>query len=987
MQANGVVHRDIKPDNILLMSPPTSFDLDESVDSNGAPIARLPRNNLVRQQREAAEREQALLSQRGDTKGAALHHRASQDSGTYLPPAVGVPGPSGVILPRLRASSVVATTPSSSTRQQRQSIDSGAIPSGSRPPVSPPAPSQSFGGPANSGKTAAHPYGPADSMQTAGHPVMSESSDWGGQHSGSTLHHHHGTSSTVYMQAMPPWVQGESTEEFTARWRQLNAEYAEVLDQPAPPDAMIGDFTFAVQFGNGRVLSEPCGTPYYLAPEILEVSYTKRNTSYPPTVDMWSLGVSAFTLLCGSAPFNGQDKLSLFKMILASPLKYRSRCWDTISEDARSFLEFIMVRDPYRRPTPELALGHPWIKGHIRMKEELAVAKLALRTAVEAKHRADERVRAQQKLQMSQQLLSTPGSTSRSQSDVSSAMVSPPRVAHGGAPQRPSLSPSALEGAMTPNALRPASVVAAAAAAAAGGATSGGASFTSTSPSFARPPLVASSLSSVAWQQAYARGNAGGARPSLGGVNSPPGPMDPQTAVAAPLTQHPVLHQVMEAYASVCAEMGVAPLRSVLSATTIQLGTVPASCDVALDEVINSPNGGDPNGTPQSHAMPTSPATDGDWVSPARVFQPLSSMTAQQQQQYSLNRTRGSIISLGGCESPTLAAAGAVAVGGNQVGGAGALIAAAAAAGDDAMLATTRGESLIFSGRVPGSTAAHVGTPTPGLNDGSMMGMSPSFCSLPAWQYNPNGAAASAAGVLSPGAQSMSMTGGSPYAPTAFFPAGVVTVHLRSLDEGNRRLGPQDVRALGEAMNRALRPHGGPPSLVASPSRRNLRATAVSARVLQTYCEVFVHPPAGSAANATVAAGAALDDATVSALADLVVSRSSAVAHVGIAPSVVVAGTRSAVAIPNKYNASRAAGVVVGGAVTPSREGTPNGYEAGQGNALELVSVARSTLLTELASPTAPSTSSPAEGAPMWVLYSEFMPWPLAPYSRMTLEQ
>jgi calcium-dependent protein kinase len=52
---------------------------------------------------------------------------------------------------------------------------------------------------------------------------------------------------------------------------------------------------------NGKVMKTKLGTPYYVAPEVLEGDYDKR-------CDLWGIGVLTFILLCGEPPFNGNDE-------------------------------------------------------------------------------------------------------------------------------------------------------------------------------------------------------------------------------------------------------------------------------------------------------------------------------------------------------------------------------------------------------------------------------------------------------------------------------------------------------------------------------------------------------------------------------------------------------------------------------------------------------------------------------------------------------
>lgn len=63
----------------------------------------------------------------------------------------------------------------------------------------------------------------------------------------------------------------------------------------------IADFGLSKFFSNDNVLSTMCGSPQYVAPEVLGVGDGLKE--YSPAVDMWSVGVILFILLSGYSPF------------------------------------------------------------------------------------------------------------------------------------------------------------------------------------------------------------------------------------------------------------------------------------------------------------------------------------------------------------------------------------------------------------------------------------------------------------------------------------------------------------------------------------------------------------------------------------------------------------------------------------------------------------------------------------------------------------
>lgn len=118
------------------------------------------------------------------------------------------------------------------------------------------------------------------------------------------------------------------------------------------------DFGLSKQLEEGEIMKKKLGTPYYLAPEVLEESYGKE-------VDLWSLGVVAYVLLWGYPPFYGQDAKELFINIYNVNYDFADEDWDFISDEAKDFVSKLLVKDPSERMTIDEALAHSWIvSGH-----------------------------------------------------------------------------------------------------------------------------------------------------------------------------------------------------------------------------------------------------------------------------------------------------------------------------------------------------------------------------------------------------------------------------------------------------------------------------------------------------------------------------------------------------------------------------------------------------------------------------------------------
>ncbi|XP_076010058.1 calcium/calmodulin-dependent protein kinase type 1D [Genypterus blacodes] len=120
---------------------------------------------------------------------------------------------------------------------------------------------------------------------------------------------------------------------------------------------MISDFGLSKMEGSGDVMSTACGTPGYVAPEVL------AQKPYSKAVDCWSIGVIAYILLCGYPPFYDENDSKLFEQILKADYEFDAPYWDDISDSAKDFISSLMEKDPAKRYTCEQALRHPWISG------------------------------------------------------------------------------------------------------------------------------------------------------------------------------------------------------------------------------------------------------------------------------------------------------------------------------------------------------------------------------------------------------------------------------------------------------------------------------------------------------------------------------------------------------------------------------------------------------------------------------------------------
>ncbi|KAM9776960.1 SNF-related serine/threonine-protein kinase isoform 1-T2 [Syngnathus typhle] len=116
----------------------------------------------------------------------------------------------------------------------------------------------------------------------------------------------------------------------------------------------LTDFGFSNRFQPGKKLNTSCGSLAYSAPEIL------LGDEYDaPAVDIWSLGVILFMLVCGQPPFQEANDSETLTMIM--DCKYTVP--PHISEACRDLIGHMLQRDPKKRATLEEIENHPWLQG------------------------------------------------------------------------------------------------------------------------------------------------------------------------------------------------------------------------------------------------------------------------------------------------------------------------------------------------------------------------------------------------------------------------------------------------------------------------------------------------------------------------------------------------------------------------------------------------------------------------------------------------
>lgn len=121
-------------------------------------------------------------------------------------------------------------------------------------------------------------------------------------------------------------------------------------------DIKVVDFGFATEV-DGENLRAHCGTPGYIAPEIL------KDLPYGKSVDMWSFGVILYILLGGYPPFYDKNQQLLFRKIMKGAYVFHQEYWQEVSDEGKDLIRKLLVVDVPSRLTVDQALSHAWFAG------------------------------------------------------------------------------------------------------------------------------------------------------------------------------------------------------------------------------------------------------------------------------------------------------------------------------------------------------------------------------------------------------------------------------------------------------------------------------------------------------------------------------------------------------------------------------------------------------------------------------------------------
>ena len=133
----------------------------------------------------------------------------------------------------------------------------------------------------------------------------------------------------------------------------------------------VGDFGLATKLEfDGERKRTVCGTPNYIAPEILE-----GKTGHSFEVDVWSLGVIMYTLIIGKPPFETNNVKETYKRIKAGNYSFPENA--IISEPAKDLIQSILVLEPQKRPKLDEIVNHDFFKMGVNIPKTMPQSTLA----------------------------------------------------------------------------------------------------------------------------------------------------------------------------------------------------------------------------------------------------------------------------------------------------------------------------------------------------------------------------------------------------------------------------------------------------------------------------------------------------------------------------------------------------------------------------------------------------------------------------------
>ena len=123
------------------------------------------------------------------------------------------------------------------------------------------------------------------------------------------------------------------------------------------PVIKLIDWGGARYFSKHKKMRKINGTPYYIAPEVL-------NEVYDEKCDIWSSGIILYILLCGYPPFNGETDQDILNNVKKGKFEFPDEEWSVVSHEAKDLINKMLTYTPLKRPSALECLNHSWFKAN-----------------------------------------------------------------------------------------------------------------------------------------------------------------------------------------------------------------------------------------------------------------------------------------------------------------------------------------------------------------------------------------------------------------------------------------------------------------------------------------------------------------------------------------------------------------------------------------------------------------------------------------------
>ncbi|KAM3147294.1 hypothetical protein pb186bvf_000545 [Paramecium bursaria] len=137
--------------------------------------------------------------------------------------------------------------------------------------------------------------------------------------------------------------------------RDLKPENIIFVNEEQDSQLKVIDFGTSRKFDGLKQMSKRLGTPYYIAPEVLNHQYNEK-------CDIWSCGVILYILLCGYPPFVAKTENQILEKVKLGRFQFDPDDWDSISKEAKTLITKMLHMDPNKRLSAKQVLEDPWIQ-------------------------------------------------------------------------------------------------------------------------------------------------------------------------------------------------------------------------------------------------------------------------------------------------------------------------------------------------------------------------------------------------------------------------------------------------------------------------------------------------------------------------------------------------------------------------------------------------------------------------------------------------